>query len=283
MRKLRHVPYPASLPVMFFLHLLFVSWDVNVDTKSNLCPFVRVCFCLWHFALRSEKQTGAWTPFIVALSQTYDGKEDKPWYASTLDIYLQLTSLEFCIACRNVPVSRVCVEKGTPRSLWSPTTSHSTECSTVGLGTRVPAVRPLRLRWAVPMDGQEMSVQAVSSWPASLQQLSFWEHFDQPIAGVVWPVSLQRLSFGSRSRFNQPIARVVWPSSLKQMPFGTRFNHPIAGVGWPASLEQLSFGYRFNQPILEVLWPASLQQVSFEGRFDQPIAEVLWPSSLKKL
>jgi len=62
------------------------------------------------------------------------------------------------------------------------------------------------------------------SVPASLQQLSLGEAFNQPIAGVVWPTSLQQLSFAGD--FNQPIVGDLWLASLQQLAPGFSFNHP---------------------------------------------------------
>ncbi|CAN0496281.1 unnamed protein product, partial [Ectocarpus sp. 12 AP-2014] len=52
-------------------------------------------------------------------------------------------------------------------------------------------------RLVLSSDGSVNSV----AWPASLQQLSFGDYFDQPIVGIAWPLSLQQLSFGRA--FNQ--------------------------------------------------------------------------------
>ncbi len=225
--------------------------------------------------------------FTIALNQAIIECEGgvKHWYASTLE--LQLASIEMCHACRKVPTLRVRVGDQTPSTLWSPRHSQknlsNTHSSKVGLSSRVPGVHTFCLTWEFP---EEIPAEVV--WPASLQQLSFGEYFNQPIAGVVWPASLQQLSFGKS--FNQPIAGVVWPASLQQLSFGSNFNKPIAGVVWPASLQQLSFGLYFNQPIVGVVWPASLQQLSFGesvnmlgNGFNQPIVDVVWPSSLQQL
>ncbi len=43
-------------------------------------------------------------------------------------------------------------------------------------------------------------------WSVSLQQVSFGEHFNQPIVGTEWPASLRQLRFGNN--FDQPIVEV---------------------------------------------------------------------------
>ncbi|CAN0589936.1 unnamed protein product, partial [Ectocarpus sp. 12 AP-2014] len=114
-------------------------------------------------------------------------------------------------------------------------------------------------------------------WPASLQQLSFGDVFNQPIVGIVWPASLQRLEFGRE--FNQAVLEAVWPVSLQQLSFGREFNQAIIGTVWPVSLQQLSFGREFNQAIIGTVWPVSLQQLSFGREFNQAIIGTVWPVS----
>ena len=50
--------------------------------------------------------------FIVALNQTLDASA---WFASTKQ--LQLTSLQFCVACRSVKTLRLTVDSKIPRHL----------------------------------------------------------------------------------------------------------------------------------------------------------------------
>ncbi|CAM9580887.1 unnamed protein product [Ectocarpus sp. 13 AM-2016] len=92
--------------------------------------------------------------FIVALSQACEGG-GKQWYASTLE--LQLTSLDFCRACRSVPTLDVAVDKHTPRSLWAPHTTQTrpiTRSSKVArISSRVPAVRAAGLTWGASVRG----------------------------------------------------------------------------------------------------------------------------------
>lgn len=84
--------------------------------------------------------------FIVALGQARAGGE-KRWYASTLE--LQLVSLEFCKACRGIPILSVRVDDRTPCSLWffpRPRSGLNTGVSKKArTSSRVPVVRALRL------------------------------------------------------------------------------------------------------------------------------------------
>jgi len=230
----------------------------------------------------------------VAINQAGWGGEEKSWYTSTLE--LQLASLEFCRACRNVSTLLVHVDAATPRSLWAPDAGHSAqqESPTSNVLSRVPSVRALGVSWSrCSVDHlQQMSTPKFLSFgqsfsepitevglPASLLQLSFGECFNQPVLGVAWPPCLVQLSFGVK--FNQPIVGVVWPDSLQQLSFRDDFNQPLVGVVWPSSLQKLSFGTCFNEPIVGVVWPASLQQLSLGMKFNQPILGVVWPSSLQ--
>ena len=78
--------------------------------------------------------------FILALSQACGGGE-KRWCASTLELHL--VSLEFCKACRSVPMLHVRVEDEAPRSLWSPRTIQTQP--TVTVGNRLPPTHSVGL------------------------------------------------------------------------------------------------------------------------------------------
>ncbi|CAN0347998.1 unnamed protein product, partial [Ectocarpus sp. 12 AP-2014] len=104
--------------------------------------------------------------FIVALNQACDGQE-KRWYASTLE--LQLVSLGFCGACRNVQTLHVRVHQQTPPSLWSRHESHTTpnkNSREVRISSRVPAVEAFVMTWALPMEDLLQS-SATVLWPGS--------------------------------------------------------------------------------------------------------------------
>ena len=272
-----------------------VSVHLNLLTRFSLKSPVLCCVCVRCFS--SEKPL-CLDAFIVALNQACGGGK-KRWLASTLE--LQLVSLEFCRACRTVPTLRVRVQAGTPVSLWF---IFKPQHSLVPTSTRVPLVRALALRWALPMDQlrQKAAVELwdwledlvltgtlrtgcleAVVWPRSLKRLELETALETPVQTVSWPASLQRLSFGKN--FNQSIAGVVWPASLLQLSFGHEFNQPITGVVWPASLEKLSFGKFFNQPITGVVWPSSLLELSFGDKFmgsdfTQRVHGVEWPVSL---
>ncbi|CAM9960933.1 unnamed protein product, partial [Ectocarpus sp. 12 AP-2014] len=89
--------------------------------------------------------------FVVALGQVYHAGEDRRWYTSTLE--LQLASLDFCRACRNVPTLRMRVGEGTPSSLLNvlaeeqqkhPASSHQDRGS-----SRLPPVPANRVKRVV--------------------------------------------------------------------------------------------------------------------------------------
>ncbi|CAM9479145.1 unnamed protein product [Pylaiella littoralis] len=156
------------------------------------------CFDAFVVALRLARKTG-----------------DNRWYASTLE--LQLASVEFCRACRNVPVLNVRVEGKTPRYLWDPSKSKSkptAEKSKDPTSSRVPLVRAIGLTWTLPTNALFKSFQEESQL-VCVEKIKFDDEFDQPIAGVVWPASLRQISFGQQ--FNQSICGVVWPTSLQQL------------------------------------------------------------------
>ncbi|CAN0031521.1 unnamed protein product [Ectocarpus fasciculatus] len=181
-----------------------------------------------------------------------------------------------CRACRSISILDVRVSSQTPGSFWFPRitqTRPSTRSSKLGVSSRVPVVRALRLTWTLStetllrtaatelwmsseclwLDGPlgAASLGSAVWWPRGLTQLVLYTDLDIPIENVLWPVRLQCLEL--RGRFNQPITGAVWPAFLRKVSFGMRFNQPIAGVVWPASVQQLSFLYMFNHPIAGVL------------------------------
>lgn len=255
----------------------------------------------------------------IALTQVHDrGQEKRAWYVSTLE--LQLASLEFCRACRSVPLLHVRVHSGTPHTLRAPGkdasqrhpwqhTSLSLNASSASAAkvasiesSRVPAVRAACLTWSVgenelacvggleqwgelqylQLSGNNFwSELELMEWPHTLKALTLDIGLAVPERVMSWPVNLQELSLGRR--FNQPLSRIVWPASLQQLSSETSFDPSIAGVVWPPSLRQMKFGEQFDQTIAGIVWPVSLQQLSVGDIFDQPIAGVVWPTSLQEL
>ncbi|CAM9440496.1 unnamed protein product [Ectocarpus sp. 12 AP-2014] len=91
------------------------------------------------------------------------------WYASTLE--LQLVSLGFCGACRNVQTLtlHVLVHQRRPPSLWSRHESHTTPNNRnreVGISSRVPAVQAFVMMWTLPMEDLLQS-SAIGLWAGS--------------------------------------------------------------------------------------------------------------------
>ncbi|CAM9779843.1 unnamed protein product, partial [Ectocarpus fasciculatus] len=193
--------------------------------------------------------------FIVALNQSCDGEK---WYTSIAG--LQLASLAFYVACRNVTTPCLTVDKGTPPRLWSGVVHDGNgqePCTTSPEGpmtaTRVPAFRVRKVMWKST----------------------------EPIDGIVLSSSLRRITFG-RS-FNQRIDRVLLPASVEEIVFGDAFNQPVNGVRWPTSLQKLVFGHAFNQPVDALVWPVSLHELVFGGDFNQSLHGVVLPTSLRRI
>ncbi|CAN0208747.1 unnamed protein product [Scytosiphon promiscuus] len=235
--------------------------------------------------------------FDVVLNQSCDGRD---WFSSTKE--LQLASLQFCAACRNVATMTLRVDDAIPRSLLAaadaPPPDQKRLCS-----TRVPRLRARRVLWDLPTavelrrpmyaladathlrfgDDFGDTLEGVE-WPRGLRGIKIdcnSVSITRLTGGVVWPPSLQQISFGNS--FNQSLWRVALPECLRQLKFGRRFNQSIEEVVWPTSLQQLTFGDSFHQPIREVLWPASLQPLTFGDGFDRQIEGVVWPTSLQQL
>ncbi|CAN0340877.1 unnamed protein product, partial [Ectocarpus sp. 8 AP-2014] len=82
--------------------------------------------------------------FVVALNTGCDGNV---WYTSTKE--LQLASLQFCVACRNVPTLHLAVyNTHVPARLWN---DHAATEARTGAKrpstTRVPVFRPRGVTW----------------------------------------------------------------------------------------------------------------------------------------
>lgn len=256
--------------------------------------------------------------FTIALFQACGGEG---WYVSTTQ--LQLTSLQFCMACRSSTTLHLTVDNDTPHRLLACADSLSSSAAlNLHCSARVPHFKARGVAWyrqssAVLKSPVYCLTEAEFfifdrdfhdtldgvAWPRQLKRVEFGDDYDHEIEGSSFPPSLQQVSFGFNFNraievvrwpasllemtlgfsFNQPIEGVTWPASLRQVAFGYRFNHPIEGASWPSSLEKISFGDRFDQPISAVAWPASLQQLKFGFAFNQPVNEVEWPASLKNL
>lgn len=230
--------------------------------------------------------------FTVALNQAceWEPGHDKSWYASTME--LQLASLPFCKACRNVMTLGLKVKDETPARLL-----ETADAPYPG-SPRVPRLRARTVTWrrnsVVELGNPLFALAEVSqfcflsdasiddvSWPLRLRVLMLGGSFDQPLAKASLPPSLTELGFGHE--FNQSIQGVVLPPLLQFLWFDGRFDHPISNVSWPESLEDLQLHFSFNQPVEGVVWPERLESISFGQFFNQPIAGVKWPTSLKTL
>lgn len=231
----------------------------------------------------------------MALNQACDRQL---WYTSTRE--LQLASLPFCVACRNVTTLHLRVDRSTPRRLLAAADARPPGLEEGRRSTRVPRLRARAVTWNIPSSVKlDSSLYALAeaevfefgrsfygsvedvAWPHRLRVLRFRNSFDEPVAGVSWPPSLQQLEFGFE--FDQPVGGVSWPPSLQRIDFGFDFNHPVDGVRWPAPLQRLTSGHCFDQPVEEVAWPPFLQQLTFGTCFNFPVEGVAWPSSLRRL
>lgn len=233
----------------------------------------------------------------MALSQAYDRQG---WYASTRE--LQLASLPFCVACRNVATLRLRIDDYTPPHLLAPACAADTApAASEDRGTvRIPRLRALAVTWernsSAELDSPlyalaeadvftffesfDCSVASVA-WPRRLRVIDFGDDFDQPISSVAWPPTIEALAFGLW--FNQAVDEISLPSSLLDLSFDDVFNRPIVDLSWPPSLQRVRFGQAFNQPIERVVWPSSLRQIYLDGCFNRPINSVAWPTSLQRL
>ncbi|CAM9664373.1 unnamed protein product, partial [Ectocarpus fasciculatus] len=192
---------------------------------------------------------------IVALNETCDGTS---WYTSTKE--LQLTSLEFCIACRSYPTVHLNVNEQTPRRLLASVDAPPPHPKRL-CWTRVPRLRARRVTWNMPTTAElRTPIFAMTD----VDYLEFGMYFEDSLEAVAWPGRLKTIRFQLASEFNQPLELVKWPVSLQKISFGKDFNQPIErGVFWPDSLQTLVFGVDFNQPVDNVRWPSSLQELTF--------------------
>lgn len=121
-----------------------IRHDLYLLARSFLVPPTRF-FC------QSREKPVPLRLLLAALRQACE-EGGQRWYASTT-LELQLASLEFCRACRNVPTLHVRVEDDAPRSLGSPPDEMNTRSSEKGrISSRVPVVRVVRLTWSLPLE-----------------------------------------------------------------------------------------------------------------------------------
>ncbi|CAM9925845.1 unnamed protein product [Scytosiphon promiscuus] len=246
---------------------------------------------------RGPGQDPTLAAFTVALQQASDGER---WYTSTEE--LQMTSMQFCVACRSVTTLTLTVNSRTPARLLAAAADASYSRQKRFCSSLVPRLRARQLVWKLQTANKlRKTTHAFASassivfcasfvgslegiaWPNRLKLLKFeyFGKYDAPIAGVAWPKSLERIDFGVE--FNQPVEGVRWPASLQRLSFGHLFDQPVEGVAWPDSMTHIAFGERFNQPVEGVRWPSALQELTFGDAFNQPIKAVAWPKLLRRL
>lgn len=212
----------------------------------------------------------------MALNQPWDGRSGQsplPWFASTKE--LQLVSVLFCAACRDLPTLHLRVDATTPDRLLASeeeVAAGGAGAATAALASveegeaaavaaaappaalagacaaattplwRVPRLRARSVTWDLPT-AEKLSKPVYAL--ATAEVLKFVNCFNGGLQGVSWPPRVRDLSFGRG--FNQPINGVVFPDSLETLVFGLGFNKAVAAVSWPASLREITFGYSFNR------------------------------------
>eukprot|EP00903_Cladosiphon_okamuranus_P011541 g10866.t1 len=228
--------------------------------------------------------------FLVVLRDTGDDGQ-QPWITSIKE--LQMASLLFCAACRDVPTRRLGVSRRIPPHLLSADDNanaavaacslkrHSCDSEQPGR-SRVPRLRVRAVTWRLP------SPAALSRPMFALrdaEEIRFifdcsYNDGSSSLAHTVWPPRLRVLEF--HEFFNQALQKAKLPQSLEAIRFGNAFNQPIEGVKFPASLREAHFGNAFNKPVEDVAWPPGLQALAFGHSFDQPLARMVWPASLRR-
>ena len=138
----------------------------------------------------------------VTLNQVCDGKQ---WLASTKE--LQLASLQFCAACREMPTLHLRVDRSTPeRLLTAPAedTAVDLEAAVVAGGAgktanRVPRLRARAVTWDLPTAERLGSpIDAL----ASVEVIKFAGGFNGSVRSVAWP---DKVMFGLSAA-----ASLVW-------------------------------------------------------------------------
>lgn len=210
--------------------------------------------------------------FTVALNQACDRQE---WYTSTTE--LQLASLSFCVACRNVTTLRLIIDDYILPRLMIAADELLPHPGEPGW-TRVPRLRARSVLW-----NRQLSVELVEPLYslADVEMFEFGRGFEDDFEGVVWPCRLRLLKTGYN--FDWGITRVTWPQSLRKITFGDCFNQSLWSLSWPPSLLEIKFGADFNQPSWNFSWPPSLEQITFGAGFSQHIHDAPWPPALQKL
>lgn len=118
-------------------------------------------------------------------------------------------------------------------------------------------------------------------WPSTLKKIMFGRDFAQDVVGVVWPPCLEVLRFGFM--FNTSVDDVVFPNGLKVLAFDWHFNQRLDRATFPPNLEEIAFGYMFYKPLDSVTFPSGLAKITFGERFNHSIDAVRWPRGLKSL
>ncbi|CAN0477722.1 unnamed protein product [Ectocarpus sp. 12 AP-2014] len=209
--------------------------------------------------------------FIVAFGQVYNTGE-RVWYTSALE--LQLASLDFCRACRNVPtLLRILLGEGTPGSLLNVLAEEQQEhpaSSRQDRGSsRLPFMRANRVKMVLPDGMLAQNLHEMHTW-RGVEELHLVDFSPGPEVGMmVVPPNLKRLKLHSFG----PLPECLWPASLHRLEL-VGFDHSIAQVVWSASLQHLSLGNHFNQPVVGVVWPSLSNSFRSEVALISPLLEL---------
>ncbi|CAM9974507.1 unnamed protein product [Pylaiella littoralis] len=128
--------------------------------------------------------------------------------------------MDFCRACRSIPILLVRIDDGSSRSLWYPGRTErqpNTRRTKIRISSRVPVVLALRLTLRLPEKVMQHRA-AVEPWTC----FENWELRGSSSAGFLRSIRL--------------------PQGLKRLVLDTDMGTRVEAVSWPASLKQLSFG-----------------------------------------
>ncbi|CAM9772205.1 unnamed protein product [Ectocarpus fasciculatus] len=204
------------------------------------------------------------------IKQACDG-QGKRWYTSTLE--LQLVSLAFCVACRDVRSCTCVLTAKRPPSLWSPRKSHTTSnkrSREVCTSSRVPAVQAFGLTWALPLEVLQQRAAMEPRSGSECQQRLTGPPSASRLRWEIWSQNLKRLEFGS----DMPLNTVSWPASLQQLSSGVCFNHQLWESRGRSAYRRYRSGMSSTSPLPKSCDRTLCSSSHSEWNLNNP-----WPSS----
>lgn len=118
-------------------------------------------------------------------------------------------------------------------------------------------------------------------WPRTLRKITFGRDFNQIVNGVVWPPRLEEVRFGFS--YDIPLRRTRFPPTLKTIVFGWHYNQYLTGFWLPPSVVSMTFGFKFNKWVDPRSFPSGLQILTFGESYNQDVDGFGWPPGLKYL